>query len=73
MQALAAGMPLKDRVKSVLRNGAGSIDELKRDLPDVDGESLSRTIRRYTKDESKFRLFTKFPDGRFGLRDRGTP
>ncbi len=72
IQALAAGVPLKDRVRSVLRKGARSIEELKRDLPDVDAETLSRTIRRHTNDKARFQLFTKLPDGRFGLRDRGT-
>ena len=41
-------------------------------IPDVDAEMLSRQIRRYTReDQTKFRLFRKLPDGRFGLQSGG--
>jgi len=71
VDALAAGMTIKDRARAILRGGARTLPDLAAEM-DVDGEVLARTIRRYSGDRAKFTLFAKLPDGRFGLCDRGS-
>lgn len=65
IESLATNLPIKERVKHVLRTGARTIPEIGVELPDTDVEALSRTIRRYSGDKAKFQLFVKLPDGRF--------
>lgn len=73
VETLAAALPLKERIRTILRTGARTVTELGAELPDVDAETLSRTIRRYTGDRAKFQVFSKLDDGRFGLVERRRP
>lgn len=70
VESLAVGMTLKDRALSILRGGALDLDALHAEMPDVDKETLSRTIRRHTGDKAKSPLFVKLADDRIGLVDR---
>lgn len=73
---LAAKLGLKERMAMELRSGAKTIVELSKALDD-DGESISRTLRRYSGTSAKVQLFTKVlgnKDGvhRWGLIERRT-
>jgi hypothetical protein len=45
------------------------VAELAQEL-DEEPESISRTIRRYSGEKAKVRLFAKLPDDRIGLLER---
>lgn len=68
--SLATAMPIKDRVKQLLRTGPKDLDAIAAALPDTDEATLDRTLRRYTGDKAKVRLFNKLADGRIGLAER---
>jgi hypothetical protein len=70
VESLASAMPVKDRVKAMLRSGPRELDAIAADLPDTDAATVERTIRRYTGDKAKFQLFVKLADGRFALAER---
>jgi hypothetical protein len=66
VDTLAAKLPLKDRIRHLVRTRALSLDELANCLND-DRETIGRTIRRYSGDKARIRLFVKLPDERIGL------
>jgi len=70
VESLATSMPIKDRIKALLRSGPRDLEDIAADLPDADAATLERTIRRYAGDAAKVRLFVKLADGRYGLADR---
>ncbi len=70
IESLASKLPLKDRITHVLRSRARTVEEIASEIPDSDTETISRTIRRYSNDQAKVRLFTKLPDARIGLVER---
>jgi hypothetical protein len=54
----------------MFRSRARTVEEIAAEIPDSDTETISRTIRRYSNDQAKVRLFTKLPDARIGLVER---
>jgi hypothetical protein len=69
IESLAAKLPLKDRIAHLVRVRARTIAELAAELHD-EAESISRTIRRYSGDNAKVKLFTRLPDERIALLER---
>ena len=71
VDSLASKLPLKDRISHVLRGKPRSLEDIAAAIPDSDAETIGRTIRRYASPTAKIRLFTKLPDERFALLERG--
>lgn len=65
IESLALQAPAQGAHSHVLRSRARTLEEIAAEIPDSDIETISRTIRRYSK-----RLFTKLPDNRIGLVER---
>lgn len=70
IESLASKLPLKERISHVLRSRARTIGEIAAEIPDSDPQTIGRTIRRYSTEGAKVRLFTKLPDERIGLVER---
>lgn len=69
-ESLASRLPLKDRIAHVVRKGPRALTDIASELGDADAETIARTIRRYSGENAKVRLFVRLPDDRIGLLDR---
>jgi hypothetical protein len=68
---LAKGLSVQRRIAGVLKTlSFATVDDIRAELPDVNGDTVSRTLRRYADPENKHQMFVKLADGRYANVER---